>query len=347
MRSTSLQYFYHPDHLGSASWITDADGNGYQHLQYLPPDSYRDGESWVEQRLGSYNTPYQFSGKEKDEETGYNYFGARYYDSELSVWLSVDPMSDKHPELGTFTYTSNNPVILVDPDGRDWFMNETNGKIYYNSEMKKGQEGTGAMTGDGWVHMGKNGMFDKPETYGNEDVSLVLKASDSKLGYDPKTNTISAEANFSVEESKEMMDKLGFSLDPTQQTIYESSATNSIPQGGGKKLEVKSGTRIEITEKWAYMPKDFVAYRTSAISNTLSDPKTLPFSVTSVARYQLSYTNNKALIFIIKSLEISQPLTGHHDYTSSRSYDSWAQFNRSTDSRNILINKFRKLNGTG
>jgi RHS repeat-associated protein len=112
MHNTSLQYFYHPDHLGSASWITDADGNGYQHLQYLPF-----GESWVEQRLGTYNTPYQFSGKEKDEETGYNYFGARYYDSELSVWLSVDPMSAGYPYQTPYCYVGNRPVIVIDPNG--------------------------------------------------------------------------------------------------------------------------------------------------------------------------------------------------------------------------------------
>jgi RHS repeat-associated protein len=40
-----------------------------------------------------------FLGKELDEETGYNYFGARYYDSDLSNWISVDPMSDKYPNL--------------------------------------------------------------------------------------------------------------------------------------------------------------------------------------------------------------------------------------------------------
>jgi RHS repeat-associated protein len=117
MRYTSLQYFYHADHLGSASWITDADGNGYQHLQYLPPDSYRDGENWVEQRLGSYNTPYQFSGKEKDEETGYNYFGARYYDSDLSVWLSVDPMSDRQPYLTAYHFVRNSSIVRIDPNG--------------------------------------------------------------------------------------------------------------------------------------------------------------------------------------------------------------------------------------
>jgi RHS repeat-associated protein len=69
-------------------------------------------------RAITWSTPYTFSGKEKDAETGYGYFGARYYDSGLSMWLSVDPMSDKYPSMSPYNYCANNPVILVDPDGR-------------------------------------------------------------------------------------------------------------------------------------------------------------------------------------------------------------------------------------
>ena len=58
-----------------------------------------------------------FSGKEKDSETGYYYFGARYYSSDLSLWLSVDPMSDKYPSLPPYNYCAWNPMKLVDPDG--------------------------------------------------------------------------------------------------------------------------------------------------------------------------------------------------------------------------------------
>ncbi len=54
-----------------------------------------EGESFLNQTSTSWQTPYTFSGKEKDSETGYSYFGARYYDSDLSVWLSVDPLADK------------------------------------------------------------------------------------------------------------------------------------------------------------------------------------------------------------------------------------------------------------
>jgi len=69
------------------------------------------------QRNSTWNASYTFSGKEKDVETGYSYFGARYYDCDLSIWLSVDPMSDKYPSMSPYTYCANNPVILVDPDG--------------------------------------------------------------------------------------------------------------------------------------------------------------------------------------------------------------------------------------
>ena len=61
------------------------------------------------------------SGKEKDSETGYYYFGARYYNPDLSLWLSVDPMADKYPSLSPYNYCAWNPMKLVDPDGRKIF----------------------------------------------------------------------------------------------------------------------------------------------------------------------------------------------------------------------------------
>ena len=62
---------------------------------------------------------YSFSAKERDAETGLSYFGARYYSSDLSIWLSVDPMSDKYPSLSPYVYCADNPVKLVDPNGEE------------------------------------------------------------------------------------------------------------------------------------------------------------------------------------------------------------------------------------
>ena len=51
-------------------------------------------------------------------ETGFDYFGARYYASDLSIWLSFDPLASKYPSMSPYIYAAGNPVMLVDPDGR-------------------------------------------------------------------------------------------------------------------------------------------------------------------------------------------------------------------------------------
>ena len=70
-------------------------------------------------QLSTVNWIHTFSAKEKDLETGLSYFGSRYYSSDLSIWLSVDPMSDKYPSLSPYTYCADNPIKLVDPNGED------------------------------------------------------------------------------------------------------------------------------------------------------------------------------------------------------------------------------------
>ncbi|HRZ41718.1 MAG TPA: RHS repeat-associated core domain-containing protein, partial [Bacteroidales bacterium] len=106
-------YIYHSDHLGSSSFLTDASGDPTQHLQYLPF-----GENYIEQRAPTdYYTPYTFSAKERDLETGYSYFGARYYDPNVSVWISVDPMADILSWLSPYNYCELRPLRLIDPTG--------------------------------------------------------------------------------------------------------------------------------------------------------------------------------------------------------------------------------------
>ena len=107
--------YYHTDHLGSATLITDDAADVVQQIAYLPY-----GEDWVDIRNNGYfGSAYKFNGKEKDDETGYSYYGARYYTDRLSIWLSVDPLADKYPHLSPYAYCADNPVMLVDPDGRD------------------------------------------------------------------------------------------------------------------------------------------------------------------------------------------------------------------------------------
>ncbi|MBV6492833.1 MAG: hypothetical protein LDLANPLL_00838 [Turneriella sp.] len=125
-----LQWFYHTDHLQSTSYLTNSRGDLEEYLAYFPY-----GETWVEEHP-SMPIDYQFSAKELDEETGLYYFGARYLDPRVGTWVSVDPAlmeylpsgdnkANKNTSvyqsrsLGLFSYAANNPLLFIDPDGRD------------------------------------------------------------------------------------------------------------------------------------------------------------------------------------------------------------------------------------
>ena len=106
-------YYYHPDHLGTSTALTDFNGKSYQFFLNLPF-----GETMAQQ-LGSnyYNSPFKFNGKELDEETGFYYYGARYYDPKISIWLSMDPLAEKFPNFNPYNYVMQNPLNLIDPTG--------------------------------------------------------------------------------------------------------------------------------------------------------------------------------------------------------------------------------------
>ncbi len=154
------QYFYHSDHLGSASLISDYNGDEYQRIEYTPY-----GETWVEktQNSGMEYLPYKFTAKELDEETGLYYYGARYLDPKYSRWLSADPalgeyipqapVSDeakRHNQnlpgmggvfnsvnLNLYHYAANNPVKYTDPDGRTAYAMKT-GNDYWRYDCSNG-----------------------------------------------------------------------------------------------------------------------------------------------------------------------------------------------------------------
>ena len=134
------QYYYHSDHLGSATLISDYKGDEYQRIEYTPY-----GETWVEKtrNTGLEYLPYRFTGKEIDEETGLYYYGARYLDPRYSRWISTEPALGEYipqapindeakksnqnlPGMGgvfnhingnLYHYATNNPVRYIDPDG--------------------------------------------------------------------------------------------------------------------------------------------------------------------------------------------------------------------------------------
>ncbi len=107
------RFFYFKDHLGSIRMTLDENSDIVSAQDYYPY-----GEILRQYTLGSgANDKYKFTEKERDTETNYDYFGARYYDSELGRWLQVDPLADKYPGWSPYNYTLNNPLRFIDQDG--------------------------------------------------------------------------------------------------------------------------------------------------------------------------------------------------------------------------------------
>ena len=115
--NTEEIFFYHSDHLGSTSYITDAKANITQFDAYLPY-----GELLVDEHSSSEYMPYKFNGKELDQETGLYYYGARYMNPVTSLWYVVDAMIELKPDVASYLICLGNPITLLDPDG-NWERN--------------------------------------------------------------------------------------------------------------------------------------------------------------------------------------------------------------------------------
>jgi len=71
-----------------------------------------------------------------DEATGMYYYGARYYDPRISIFISVDPLAEKYPNIGGYVYVANNPINAIDPDGREIIITAGNESFTYNPNTK-------------------------------------------------------------------------------------------------------------------------------------------------------------------------------------------------------------------
>jgi RHS repeat-associated protein len=116
--------YFHPDHLGSSSYVTDKKGNFFEMIEYLPY-----GETLYDEAATVDKTEFRFTSKEQDAETGFYYYGARYYDAKLCKWISADPILEMYLQgkpaggiynsvnMNLYAYCANNSVRFVDTDG--------------------------------------------------------------------------------------------------------------------------------------------------------------------------------------------------------------------------------------
>jgi len=113
--ATWNRYYFLKDHLGSIRVTVNASGNVVAYDDYYPFGMQMPGRT---QDSSAADGRYKFTGKERDTETKYDYFGARFYDARICRWLQVDPMAEKHIGWSPYVYCLNNPLRYIDKYGK-------------------------------------------------------------------------------------------------------------------------------------------------------------------------------------------------------------------------------------
>ena len=232
-------FFYHSDHLGSTSYITDDKANITQYDAYLPY-----GELLVDEHSSSEDLPYKFNGKELDEETGLYYYGARYMDPEISLWYESDPPSEEYENVSTFIYCHGNPICLFDPDGQgDYYTNEG---VWLGSDQKKDNF---VYTASG-VHQSKNKNGSMVNVFENP-----RKLSISHSKFISQSSTVYGESSACRVQDKKS--------EPSEDLKKEMYAIASVHQRNSKAYGISSEPAKDFRSKRAKERNDLPLMRTA------------------------------------------------------------------------------------
>ncbi|MEA3505472.1 MAG: RHS repeat-associated core domain-containing protein [Bacteroidota bacterium] len=110
------QYFL-KDHLGNTRAVIDQEGHLAQTSSYYPFGMQTEALCYTSTTHQQNN--YLYNGKELQDDFGLGWYdyGARFYDAQIGRWHVVDPMAEMYNSFSPYTYTLNNPIRFIDPDG--------------------------------------------------------------------------------------------------------------------------------------------------------------------------------------------------------------------------------------
>ena len=219
-------FYYHTDHLGSTSYITDAKANVTQFDAYLPY-----GELLVDEHSSTEEMPYKFNGKELDEETGLYYYGARYMDPKISMWLGVDPLAEKYPEISPYIYCHNNPINLIDPNGKNDYILNLDGEIKLIEENSNDFNTIFAYDRQGGID--KNTKIDVPKSFNESKTTTQVQGRTSKDADGNKISTYEFDL-YTVDDEQ------------IASNIFEFLAKNSDVEWSNTKVSSKDNTSFNL-----------------------------------------------------------------------------------------------------
>ena len=222
-------FFYHSDHLGSTSYITDDKANITQYDAYLPY-----GELLVDEHSSSEDLPYKFNGKEMDEETGLYYYGARYMNPVTSIWYGVDPLTEKYVNIGSYIYCHSSPIMLIDPTGEGDYYNKS-GKLLGNDGVKNNK-----------AYLATSVLIDKKGVVTSAtDKSLLPVTNDVLNQY---ANTVAQESSGNKQESYALASAISNLSKYKKKSILATLKTEGIYgfRDGGYKTDYEGNAKYSM-----------------------------------------------------------------------------------------------------
>ena len=276
-------FFYHSDHLGSTSYITDDRGNITQYDAYLPY-----GELLVDEHSSSEDLPYKFNGKQFDEETGLYYYGARYLNPVTSLWMSVDPAADRYPNISPYTYCANNPMIYIDPTGmyiekgsqKEWKRRKSDVTSQRDYLQKQVDKLTAKAEAKGWsAEKLANKIGDKTERIASLNTSLgtmgTLESSSQGYGL---SHTAEGENGGVTLNTKTNIIDIKFGSGNTANFVHEMTHAGQF-EAGDMAFDSKTGMTLaqdvydEVAaykSQYAYAPSSVSGLPSTSVVNSFS-----------------------------------------------------------------------------
>ena len=211
------------------------------------------------------------TGKERDEETGFGYFGARYMDHELmTMWLSVDPMSDKYPSISPYAYCAWNPLKLIDPDGMEAIDNDDEWKV---DKQNRTITRVGLDGGNNTQYVEGDGAWIRNETRGDvlneyKDYTVIDNNTQGEAQLNPTVERENADAISAgsvagaiaggVSKGSSSMSKALFDKD-NGTYMGKDGSTKQIKMGKNGGLNGRYKSQIKASAKYAKLGRVFTA----------------------------------------------------------------------------------------
>ncbi|MCF8374606.1 MAG: hypothetical protein K9H64_23510, partial [Bacteroidales bacterium] len=291
---TTNQRFQYSNHLGSACLELDSNAAIISYEEYHPfgTTSYRSGSSETEVSLKRY----KYVGKERDEETGLYYYGARYYAAWIARFVSVDPLQFEYGHLTPYNYAGNKPITFIDIDGL-----QSNGEKKNNGDQGNPPNDPGfaksiyrSFMGEDYINRAESLAYRRKIPKSNlidmgnstmvaiEEQKITFPVSDGQGGYEAKTFT---EINYHVfrqakEDTKFFSfgkDNDDYNLSAIQLSQIRVLGYTPLDFDFGGKTALKSGLQLASMGKSSILS---VLKKTNRIINkSLSDAKKVRFPV--------------------------------------------------------------------